>query len=210
MIPMWKFGPALACGNTYILKPSERDPSVPMRLAERLVEGGLPAGVLNVVNGDKEAVDTLLTDARVRAIGFVGSSAIAEYIYTTGCAHGKRVQCFGGAKNHMVVMPDADMDQAVDALIGAGYGSTGERCMAGSVAVAVGQETADILVEKLIPRVESLKVGPSTDPQADYGPMVTKALLDKVKSYVDLGLKEGAKLKVDGRGLKLQGYESRF
>src|SRR5215475_9452728 len=157
MIPMWKFAPALACGNAFILKPSERDPGVPMRLADLLIEAGLPAGVLNVINGDKEAVDTLLTDPRIRAIGFVGSSAIAEYIYTTGCAHGKRVQCFGGAKNHMVVMPDADMDQAVDALIGAGYGSAGERCMAVSVAVPVGKKTADILVEKLIPRVESLK-----------------------------------------------------
>src|SRR6266540_6737693 len=155
MIPMWKFAPALACGNAFILKPSERDPSVPMRLAELLVEAGLPAGVLNVVNGDKEAVDTLLTDPRVRAIGFVGSSAIAEYIYTTGCAHGKRVQCFGGAKNHLVVMPDADMDQAVDALINSAYGSAGERCMAVSVAVPVGKKTADVLVEKLIPRVES-------------------------------------------------------
>ena len=181
MIPMWKFAPAIACGNAFILKPSERDPSVPMRLAELLVEAGLPAGVLNVVNGDKEAVDALLTDPRVQAIGFVGSSAIAEYIYSTGCAHGKRVQCFGGAKNHMIVMPDADIDQAVDALIGAGYGSAGERCMAISVAVPVGKKTADILVEKLIPRVESLKVGPSTDPQADYGPMVTRAHLDKVK-----------------------------
>jgi len=210
MIPMWKFAPALACGNAFILKPSERDPSVPMRLAELLVEAGLPAGVLNVVNGDKEAVDTLLTDPRVKAVGFVGSSAIAEYIYTTGCANGKRVQCFGGAKNHMIVMPDADMDQAVDALIGAGYGSAGERCMAVSVAVPVGKKTADILVEKLIPRVESLKVGPSTDPQADYGPMVTRAQLDKVKSYVDLGVKEGAKLLVDGRGFRLQGYENGF
>src|SRR6476620_8197834 len=210
MIPMWKFAPAIACGNAFILKPSERDPSVPMRLAELLVEAGLPAGVLNVVNGDKEAVDTLLNDARVKAIGFVGSSAIAEYIYATGCANGKRVQCFGGAKNHMVVMPDADMDQAVDALIGAGYGSAGERCMAVSVAVPVGEKTADILVDKLIPRVESLKVGPSSDPQADYGPMVTKAQLDKVKSYVDLGIKEGAKLKVDGRRFKLQGYEGGF
>jgi malonate-semialdehyde dehydrogenase (acetylating)/methylmalonate-semialdehyde dehydrogenase len=175
-----------------------------------LIEAGLPAGVLNVVNGDNEAVDTLLTDPRVQAIGFVGSSAIAEYIYSTGCANGKRVQCFGGAKNHMVVMPDADIDQAVDALIGAGYGSAGERCMAVSVAVPVGKKTADILVEKLIPRVESLKVAPSSDPQADYGPMVTKAHLDKVKSYVDLGIKEGAKLKVDGRGFKLQGYENGF
>ena len=210
MIPMWKFAPALACGNAFILKPSERDPSVPMRLAQLLIEAGLPAGVLNVVNGDKDAVDALLTDPRVRAIGFVGSSAIAEYIYTTGCAQGKRVQCFGGAKNHMIVMPDADMDQAVDALIGAGYGSAGERCMAVSVAVPVGKKTGDLLVDKLIPRVESLKIGVSTDPQADYGPMVTRALLDKVKSYVDLGVKEGAKLAVDGRGFKLQGYENGY
>jgi malonate-semialdehyde dehydrogenase (acetylating)/methylmalonate-semialdehyde dehydrogenase len=210
MIPMWKFAPALACGNAFILKPSERDPSVPMRLAELLVEAGLPEGVLNVVNGDKEAVDALLHDPRIKAIGFVGSSAIAEYIYTAGCATGKRVQCFGGAKNHMIVMPDADLDQAVDALIGAGYGSAGERCMAVSVAVPVGKKTADALVEKLIPRVESLKVGPSTDPQADYGPMVTRAQLDKVKGYVDIGIKEGAKLRVDGRGFKLQGYENGF
>jgi malonate-semialdehyde dehydrogenase (acetylating)/methylmalonate-semialdehyde dehydrogenase len=208
MIPMWKFAPALACGNAFILKPSERNPSVPMRVAALLIEAGLPAGVLNVVNGDKAAVDTLLTDTRVKAIGFVGSSSIAEYIYATGCAHGKRVQCFGGAKNHMIVMPDADIDQAVDALIGAGYGSAGERCMAISVAVPVGKKTADTLLEKLIPRVESLKVGPSTDLQADYGPLVTKAHLDKVKSYVDLGVKEGAKLVVDGRGFKLQGYEN--
>ena len=166
--------------------------------------------MLNVVNGDKEAVDALLTDPRVAAIGFVGSSAIAEYIYATGCAHGKRVQCFGGAKNHMIVMPDADLDQAVDALIGAGYGSAGERCMAVSVAVPVGRKTADALVEKLIPRVESLKIGPSTDAQADYGPMVTRAQLDKVKGYVDLGIKEGAKLRVDGRGFKMQGYENGF
>jgi malonate-semialdehyde dehydrogenase (acetylating)/methylmalonate-semialdehyde dehydrogenase len=210
MIPMWKFAPALACGNAFILKPSERDPSVPMRLAELLVEAGLPAGVLNVVNGDKVAVDTLLTDPRVKAIGFVGSSSIAEYIFATGSAHGKRVQCFGGAKNHMIVMPDADMDQAVDALIGAGYGSAGERCMAVSVAVPVGQKTADALFEKLIPRVESLRIGPSTDTGADYGPMVTRAHLDKVKSYVELGIKEGAKLRVDGRNFKLQGYENGF
>ncbi len=208
MIPMWKFAPALACGNAFILKPSERDPGVPMRLAELLIEAGLPAGVLNVVNGDKEAVDTLLIDPRVRAIGFVGSSDIAQYIYATGSAHGKRVQCFGGAKNHMIVMPDADMDQAVDALIGAGYGSAGERCMAVSVAVPVGKKTADILVEKLIPRVESLKVGPSSDPQADYGPLVTKAHMQKVRNYVELGVKEGAKLVVDGRDFKLQGYEN--
>ncbi|MGC1622149.1 MAG: CoA-acylating methylmalonate-semialdehyde dehydrogenase [Pseudolabrys sp.] len=208
MIPMWKFAPAIACGNAFILKPSERDPSVPMRLAELMIDAGLPPGILNVVNGDKEAVDTLLTDPRVMAIGFVGSSNIAEYIYSTGCANGKRVQCFGSAKNHMIVMPDADMDQAVDALVGAGYGSAGERCMAVSVAVPVGKKTADILVEKLIPRVESLKIGPSNDPQADYGPMVTRAHLNKVKDYVDLGVKEGAKLVVDGRGFNLQGYEN--
>jgi malonate-semialdehyde dehydrogenase (acetylating)/methylmalonate-semialdehyde dehydrogenase len=208
MIPMWKFAPAIACGNTFILKPSERDPSVPMRLAELLVEAGLPEGVLNVVNGDKESVDTILKDSRVKAVGFVGSTPIAEYIYSTGCAHGKRVQCFGGAKNHMIVMPDADIDQAVDALIGAGYGSAGERCMAISVAVPVGKKTADTLIEKLIPRVESLKVGPSSDPQADYGPMVTKAHMNKVREYVETGIKEGAKLLVDGRNFKLQGYEN--
>jgi malonate-semialdehyde dehydrogenase (acetylating)/methylmalonate-semialdehyde dehydrogenase len=208
MIPLWKCAPAIACGNAFILKPSERDPSVPMRIAELFVKAGLPEGILNVVNGDKEAVDTLLTDPRIQAIGFVGSSAIAEYIYATGCARGKRVQCFGGAKNHMIVMPDADMDQAVDALVGAGYGSAGERCMAVSVAVPVGQKTADALMKKLVPRVESLKIGPSTDANADYGPMVTKALLNKVKNYVDIGVKEGAKLVVDGRNFKLQGYEN--
>ncbi len=208
MIPLWKCAPAIACGNAFILKPSERDPSVPMRIAELFAKAGLPEGVLNVVNGDKEAVDTLLTDGRVKAIGFVGSSAIAEYIYATGTAHGKRVQCFGGAKNHMIVMPDADMDQAVDALIGAGYGSAGERCMAVSVAVPVGRKTADTLMQKLIPRVESLKIGPAGDPQADYGPMVTRELLNKVRGYIDTGIKEGAKLVVDGRDFKLQGYEN--
>ena len=210
MIPMWKFAPAIACGNAFILKPSERDPGVPMRLAQLMVEAGLPAGILNVVNGDKEAVDAILDDPDIRAIGFVGSSAIAEYIYSRGCAAGKRVQCFGGAKNHMVVMPDADMNQAVDALIGAGYGSAGERCMAVSVAVPVGKATADKLMEKLIPRVESLKIGPSTDPSADFGPMVTKQHLDKVRAYVELGINEGAKLVVDGRGFKMQGYENGF
>jgi malonate-semialdehyde dehydrogenase (acetylating)/methylmalonate-semialdehyde dehydrogenase len=210
MIPMWKFAPAIACGNAFILKPSERAPSVPLRLAELMSEAGLPPGILNVVNGDKEAVDTLLTDPRVRAIGFVGSSTIAEYIYTTGCANGKRVQCFGGAKNHMIVMPDADMDQAVDALIGAGYGSAGERCMAISVAVPVGEKTADQLMEKLVPRVESLKIGPSHDKQVDYGPLVTRAHLDKVRDYVDVGVREGADLVVDGRDFRLQGYERGF
>jgi malonate-semialdehyde dehydrogenase (acetylating)/methylmalonate-semialdehyde dehydrogenase len=208
MIPLWKCAPAIACGNAFILKPSERDPSVPMRIAELFIKAGLPPGILNVVNGDKEAVDAILTDARIQAVGFVGSSDIAHYIYSNAAAHGKRVQCFGGAKNHMIVMPDADIDQAVDALIGAGYGSAGERCMAISVAVPVGQKTADVLVKKLIPRVESLKVGPSTDPQADYGPMVTKQLVNKVRGYIDAGIKEGADLLVDGRNFKLQGYEN--
>src|SRR5882672_4429215 len=208
MIPMWKFGPAIACGNAFILKPSERDPGVPLMLAELMIEAGLPPGILNVVNGDKEAVDAILDHPDIQAIGFVGSTPIAEYIYERAAANGKRCQCFGGAKNHAIVMPDADMDQAVDALIGAGYGSAGERCMAVSVAVPVGKTTADRLMEKLIPRVESLKIGPSTDPQADYGPMVTKAHLNKVKDYVDIGVKEGAKLVVDGRNFKLQGYEN--
>ncbi len=210
MIPLWKIGPALACGNTYVLKPSERDPGVPMRIAELFMEAGLPAGVLNVVNGDKEAVDTILDDQDVKAVGFVGSTPIAHYIYSRGCAAGKRVHCFGGAKNHMIIMPDADMDQTVDALIGAGYGSAGERCMAISVAVPVGEDTANRLMAKLTPRVESLKVGPSTDTGADFGPLVTKQHLDKVKGYVDLGVEEGAKLVVDGRGFKMQGYENGY
>ena len=210
MIPMWKFAPAIACGNAFILKPSERDPGVPMRLAELMVEAGVPPGILNVVNGGKEAVDAILDDPGVRAVGFVGSTPIAEYVYTRATAHGKRAQCFGGAKNHMIIMPDADMDQAVDALIGAGYGSAGERCMAVSVAVPVGKATADKLIEKLAPRVESLKVGPSTDPSADFGPLVTQAHLDKVRAYVDLGVQEGAKLVVDGRDFRMQGYSNGF
>ena len=210
MIPMWKFAPAIACGNAFILKPSERDPGVPLKLAELMLEAGLPEGILNVVNGDKEVVDAILDHKDIAAVGFVGSSSIAEYIYARGCANGKRVQCFGGAKNHMIIMPDADMDQAVDALIGAGYGAAGERCMAISVAVPVGKGTADALVEKLIPRVENLKIGPSTDPAADFGPLVTKQALERVKGYVDLGIQEGAKLVVDGRGFKMQGYENGF
>ena len=210
MIPMWKLAPAIACGNAFILKPSERDPGVPMRLAELMMEAGLPAGILNVVNGDKEAVDAILDDPDIKAVGFVGSSPIAEYVYSRATANGKRAQCFGGAKNHMIIMPDADLDQAADALIGAGYGSAGERCMAISVAVPVGKATADALMDRLIPRVESLKVGPSTDPSADFGPLVTKAHLDKVRSYVDLGVKEGAKLVVDGRDFRMQGYENGF
>jgi malonate-semialdehyde dehydrogenase (acetylating) / methylmalonate-semialdehyde dehydrogenase len=210
MIPLWKMAPAIACGNAFILKPSERDPGVPLRLAELMLEAGLPPGILNVVNGDKEAVDAILDDPDIQAIGFVGSTPIAAYIYSRGCASGKRVQCFGGAKNHMIVMPDADMDKAVDALIGAGYGSAGERCMAVSVAVPIGERTGNELVKRLIPRVESLKIGPSTDSSADFGPLVTKAHLDKVRAYVDLGISEGAKLLVDGRGFKMQGYENGF
>jgi malonate-semialdehyde dehydrogenase (acetylating)/methylmalonate-semialdehyde dehydrogenase len=179
-------------------------------LAALLVEAGLPPGVLNVVNGDREAVDALLDDPDVQAIGFVGSTPVAEYVYARGAAAGKRVQCFGGAKNHLVVMPDADMDRTVDALIGAGYGSAGERCMAVSVAVPVGQKTADALLKRLIPRVESLKIGPSTDGGADYGPLVTRQALERVRGYVDLGVREGAKLAVDGRGFRMQGYENGF
>ena len=210
MIPLWKAGPAIACGNAFILKPSERDPGVPMRFAELFMEAGLPAGIFNVVNGDKDAVDALLDDPDVKAIGFVGSTPIAQYIYARGCANGKRVQCFGGAKNHMIIMPDADLDQTVDALIGAGYGSAGERCMAISVAIPVGHDTAERLMAKLIPRVEALKVGPSTDGSADYGPLVTKQALERVRGYVDLGVEEGAKLVVDGRNFKMQGYENGF
>ncbi|CAH2602482.1 putative 3-oxopropanoate dehydrogenase [Rhodovastum atsumiense] len=210
MIPLWKCAPALACGNAMILKPSERDPSVPVRLAELFLEAGLPPGVLNVVNGDKEAVDAILDDPDIRAVGFVGSTPIAQYIYSRAAATGKRAQCFGGAKNHAIVMPDADLDQTVDALIGAGYGSAGERCMAISVAVPVGRDTADRLVEKLIPRVQALRIGPSTDESADYGPLVTRAALERVCGYIDLGVREGATLAVDGRGFRLQGYEDGF
>ncbi len=210
MIPLWKIAPAIACGNAFILKPSERDPGVPLRIAELFIEAGLPAGVLNVVNGDKVAVDAILDDPDIKAIGFVGSTPIAHYIYSRGTATGKRVQCFGGAKNHMIIMPDADMDQTVDALIGAGYGSAGERCMAISVAVPVGNDTANRLMDKLIPRVESLKVGPSTDSSADFGPLVTSQALERVKGYVDTGVKEGAKLVVDGRGFSMQGYENGY
>ena len=210
MIPLWKIAPAIACGNAFVLKPSERDPGVPLRIAELFIEAGLPAGVLNVVNGDKEVVDAILDHRDIKAVGFVGSTPIAQYIYSRATAAGKRAQCFGGAKNHMIIMPDADMDQTVDALIGAGYGSAGERCMAVSVAVPVGQATADALMKQLIPRVESLKIGPSTDPSADFGPLVTRQALDKVKGYVDIGLKEGAELVVDGRDFKMQGYEDGF
>ena len=211
MIPMWKFAPAIACGNAFILKPSERDPSVPIMLAELMQEAGLPDGILQVVNGDKEAVDAILDNPVIQAVGFVGSTPIAEYIYSRGCANGKRVQCFGGAKNHMIVMPDADMDQAADALVGAGYGAAGERCMAISVAVPVGDETADRLIEKLVPRIEALKVGPYTaGNDVDYGPLVTGAAKEKVLGLVQSGIDQGAELVVDGRDFALQGYEDGF
>ncbi len=210
MIPMWMFGVAIACGNTFILKPSEKDPSVPLRLAELMMEAGAPVGVLQVVNGDKEAVDAILEDPDIQAVSFVGSSAIAHYVYSHGTANGKRVQAMGGAKNHAVIMPDADLDQVTNELIGAGYGSAGERCMAISVAVPVGEKIADALVAKLKPRVENLRVGIPTAPDVDYGPLVTAAHRQKVMDYIDLGVKEGAKLLVDGRGFKMQGYEKGF
>jgi len=210
MVPMWMFPVALACGNTFILKPSEKDPSCPLRLAELLKEAGLPDGVFNVVNGDREAVDTLLTDERVGAVSFVGSTPVAESIYKTGGEHGKRVQALGGAKNHMLVMPDADTEQAANALIGAAYGSAGERCMAISVAVTVGDETADRLVENLAPKVRALKVGPGTRAGVEMGPLVTKDHHAKVSGYVDLGVEEGAELVVDGRGLEVEGYEDGY
>ena len=208
MIPMWMFAPAIACGNAFILKPSERDPSVPMRLAELMLEAGLPEGVLNVVNGDKTAVDAILQHSDIGGVSFVGSTPIARYVYGTAAMNGKRAQCFGGAKNHMIIMPDADMEQAANALMGAGYGSAGERCMAISVAVPVGEDTADRLIDKLTPMVENLRIGPYTDDKADMGPLVTKDAYTRVKGLVDRGVEEGAKLVVDGRDFKLQGYEN--
>ena len=211
MIPMWMFAPAIACGNAFILKPSERDPSVPLMLAELMEQAGLPKGILQVVNGDKEAVDAIIDHDVIQSIGFVGSTPIAEYIYGRGCANGKRVQCFGGAKNHMIIMPDADLDQAADALIGAGYGAAGERCMAISVAVPVGKDTANKLIEKLIPRIESLKVGPYTaGSDADFGPVVTAAAKANILRLVETGVDQGAELVVDGRDFNLQGYEDGF
>jgi malonate-semialdehyde dehydrogenase (acetylating)/methylmalonate-semialdehyde dehydrogenase len=199
MIPLWKAGPALACGNAFILKPSERDPSVPVRLAELFLEAGLPPGVFQVVQGDKEAVDAILHHPDIQAVGFVGSSDIAQYIYSTAAANNKRAQCFGGAKNHMIIMPDADLDQAVDALIGAGYGSAGERCMAISVAVPIGEQTAERLRARLVERVNNLRVGHSHDPKADYGPLVTGAALERVRDYIGQGVAAGAEVVVDGR-----------
>ena len=210
MVPMWMFPVALAAGNCFILKPSERDPSASLLMAKWLKEAGLPDGVFNVVHGDKEAVDAILHSPDIQAVSFVGSTPIARYIYETAARTGKRCQALGGAKNHMIIMPDADMDQAVDALMGAAYGSAGERCMAISVAVPIGQKTADALIAKLEPKVRALKVGPGTDPEAEMGPLVTKQHQEKVKGYIDAGVAEGAKLVVDGRGLKLQGYENGY
>ncbi len=209
MVPMWMFPISIACGNTFILKPSEKDPSCSIRLAELFIEAGLPKGVFNVVNGDKEAVDAIINNKDISAVSFVGSTPIAKYIYENCAKNEKRVQALGGAKNHCVVMPDADLDQAVNGLMGAAYGSAGERCMAQSVAVAVGK-IADPLVKNLSKKVEALKVGPGLDKKSEMGPLVTQAHLEKVKGYVDIGVKEGAKLIVDGRNLKLQGYEKGF
>ena len=210
MVPMWMFPVALAAGNCFILKPSERDPSASLLLAKWLKEAGLPDGVFNVVHGDKEAVDAILHSPDIQAVSFVGSTPIARYIYETAARTGKRCQALGGAKNHMIIMPDADMDQAVDALMGAAYGSAGERCMAISVAVPIGKKTADALIARLEPKVRALKVAPGTDPEAEMGPLVTRQHQEKVKGYIDAGVTEGAELIVDGRGIKLQGYENGY
>ncbi len=211
MMPLWHVGPALACGNAVVLKPSERDPSVPLMLAELFVEAGLPKGVFQVVNGDKEAVDTLLDSETIQGVSFVGSTPIAHYIYSRATANGKRAQCFGGAKNHMIVMPDADMDQAADALVGAGFGAAGERCMAVSVAVPVGDATADKLIEKLVPRIEKLRVAPYTDGNdVDFGPVVTGEAKKRILGLINSGVEQGAELVVDNRDFSLQGYENGF
>ncbi len=211
MIPMWMFAVAIACGNTFILKPSEKDPSLPVRFAELLMEAGAPEGVLNVVHGDKVAVDAICNEPRIKAVSFVGSTPIAQYVYSTATANGKRVQAMGGAKNHAIILPDADMDQVTDAMIGAGYGSAGERCMAISVAVPVGKDTADELIERLVPRVKDLNITPPMD-DGDMGPLVSQDHLNKVRGYVDLGVQEGADLVVDGRDFKMamQGYENGY
>ena len=210
MIPMWMFGISIAVGNSFILKPSERDPTLPVRLAELFMEAGAPAGVLNVVHGDKVAVDAILHHPLVRAVSFVGSSDIAQYVYATGAANGKRVQAMGGAKNHGVILPDADLDQAVKDLIGAAYGSAGERCMALPVVVPVGEKTALALREKLLTEIDTLRIGVSTDTAAHYGPVVSAAHKKRIEDYIQLGADEGAELVVDGRGFSLQGYENGF
>ncbi|PLW78231.1 CoA-acylating methylmalonate-semialdehyde dehydrogenase [Cohaesibacter celericrescens] len=210
MVPMWMFPMAIACGNTFVLKPSERDPSAATFVCELLMQAGLPAGVINVVQGDKGAVDALLDHPDVKAVSFVGSTPIAEYVYRRGTDAGKRVQALGGAKNHMIVMPDADMEQAADALMGAGYGSAGERCMAVSVAVPIGAETATRLVDALKPKVEALKIGPSSDETAEMGPVITAEAKERITGMIDSGVAQGAELVVDGRGFSLQGYEDGY
>jgi malonate-semialdehyde dehydrogenase (acetylating) / methylmalonate-semialdehyde dehydrogenase len=210
MIPLWMAAPAIACGNAFILKPSERDPSVPVRLAELAIEAGLPKGILNVVHGDKEIVDAILDHHDIKAVSFVGSSDIAQYVYGRGASNGKRMQCMGGAKNHGIVMPDADMDQAVADIIGAAYGSAGERCMALPVVAPVGEETANVLRAKLETAIAGLRVGISTDPDAHYGPVVTAQHKARIETYIDMAVAEGAELVVDGRGFSLQGYEGGF
>jgi len=210
MIPMWMFGIALACGNAFILKPSEKDPSVPVRLAELMLEAGAPEGILNVVQGDKTVVDAILTHGDIRAVSFVGSSDIAHYVYSTGTANGKRVQAMGGAKNHGIILPDADMDQVVADIAGAAFGSAGERCMALPVAVPVGDETANIFVERMRAEIDKLNIGVATDPDAHFGPVVTAAHRQRVENYIEMGVKEGAELVVDGRGASLQGHEEGF
>ena len=210
MVPMWMYPVAIACGNTFVLKPSERDPSASMLVFELFQEADFPSGVFNVVHGDKEAVDAILDHPDIKAVSFVGSTPVAEYIYARGSAAGKRVQALGGAKNHMIVMPDADMGQAVDALMGAGFGSAGERCMAISVAVPVGDKTADRLVEALAPKIRMMKVGPASDPESEMGPVITADAKERIANLIGQGVKEGAELVVDGRGLELQGYEKGF
>ncbi|THD74541.1 MAG: CoA-acylating methylmalonate-semialdehyde dehydrogenase [Phenylobacterium sp.] len=210
MIPMWMFGVAIAVGNSFILKPSEKDPSVPIRLAELMMEAGAPKGVLNVIHGDKAAVDAILDHPDIKAVSFVGSSDIASYVYSRGTAHGKRVQAMGGAKNHGIILPDADLEQATKDIIGAAYGSAGERCMALPVVVPVGKRTADEVRERVLAEIETLKVGVSTDAAAQYGPVVSAAHKQKVSDYIQMGVDEGAELVVDGRGFKLQGYENGF
>jgi malonate-semialdehyde dehydrogenase (acetylating)/methylmalonate-semialdehyde dehydrogenase len=210
MIPLWMLSPAIAAGNAFILKPSERDPSVPVRLAELAIEAGLPKGILNVVQGGKATVDGILQHDAIAAVSFVGSTPIARYVYAAAAANGKRVQAFGGAKNHMIIMPDADMEKAADALMGSGYGAAGERCMAVSVAVPVGDATADRIIAALLPRIDKLKVGPYTDRASEMGPLVTAAAKSRVLGLIDKGVEQGAKLVVDGRDFSLQGYENGF
>ena len=210
MLPMWMFGPDIACGNAFILKPSERDPSVPVKLAELMMEAGLPAGVLNVLHGDKTAVDALLDHKDIKAVSFVGSSDIAQQVYARGSAAGKRMQCMGGAKNHGVILPDADFDQAVADIMGAAYGSAGERCMALPVVAAVGDKTADIMREKMVDAIGKLRVGVSSDADAHYGPVVSAAHKARIENYIQMGVDEGAELVLDGRGFSLQGHEDGF